>query len=168
MKQNKLKAFVLAFLACLTLYAYAQPAQALCACEQMAPELQEEAADLVFIGKSLGASEEAGNGIWTTLSVESIKKQNDAAKIIMTAMVMGNQQRVRIAQKLSNCNFMFEEGKKYLVFAIIAQSEKGVGYLSTGQCAGTKEIIEDTQAEEKVKESAPEQPSQEETENKGQ
>lgn len=158
MKKSILKTFFMAFAACLSLYA--QTAHATCTCEQMAPESQEQVADAVFIGTTLGPSEEAGNGIWTTLSVENMKKQTDEAKIIMNAVVMAGEERVRIAQKLSNCNFPFEEGKKYLVFASIAQSEKGVGYMTTGQCAGTKEITEETQTEEK--------PSQEPTETKGQ
>lgn len=166
MKKSALKTFFAALALCLSLFA--QTAHATCTCEQMAPELQEQAADAVFIGTTLGPSEKAGNGIWTTFSLETMKKQSDEAKIIMNAVVMAGEQRVRIAQKLSNCNFMFEAGKKYIVYAIIAQSEKGVGYLSTGQCAGTKEFTEEAQTEEKTEPAAPELPNQEPTETKGQ
>ncbi len=159
------KKIIMFFLACLSGFLlYAGHAEAICSCEQVAPEAQEAAADAIFIGKTLGSSEEAGNGIWTTLIVESMKKETEAAKIIMAATVMPGEQRIRIAQRLSNCNFLFEANKTYLVYAIIAQSEKGVGYLSTGQCAGTKEITEEPQGQEDL----PEQKSEEQTENKGQ
>ncbi|MCL4677233.1 MAG: hypothetical protein KJ017_01415 [Alphaproteobacteria bacterium] len=159
------KKIITLFLACLSGFLlYTGQAKAICACEQAAPEVQEAAADAIFIGKTIGPTEAAGNGIWTTLVVESMKKETEAAKIIMAATVMPGEQRVRIAQRLSNCNFVFEADKTYLVYAIIAQSEKGVGYLSTGQCAGTKEITEEPQAQEDL----PEQKSEEQTENKGQ
>lgn len=166
MKKNTLTFLALSI--CVSFMVLPTKVWAECSCELMSSEAQETAADAIFTAKTLGPSEEANNGIWTTMALQTIQKETDSSKPLLSALMVGDERKIRLAQKISVCNFNFEEGKTYKVFAMLAKTQQGVDYLTTGQCAGTKEITEETQAEEKVKESAPEQPAQEQTENKGQ
>lgn len=112
-----------------------------CVCKPTTPEVQEESAHAIFIATALGESEKAANGIWTVFAIELVEKETDEAKILLNEIEIADKKRVRIAQKLSECNFIFEQDKIYRIFATIAQSEQGVGYLTTSQCSGTLHVV---------------------------
>ncbi|MBK6895205.1 MAG: hypothetical protein IPH06_01260 [Alphaproteobacteria bacterium] len=134
------KLYVL-FALCLTGSLFSPSVHAdVCSCEMQEEKALFEKASAVFSANSITPTETANNALWNTFVVTNIEKTDKDSELLISSYEINGDKRAKIAQKTSDCNFSFEEGKHYRVFATLKQTQKGIPYFSTSQCSGTKEI----------------------------
>ncbi len=121
-----------------------------CVCDNLSDETLYEQASAVFSAKSITATETANNALWNTFVITHIEKADKNSQLLIDSYEINGEKKAKIAQKISDCNFIFNEGREYKIYATQKITQKGKPYFTTAQCTGTKEITvpEDSKKDE--------------------
>ena len=122
------------------LFGFIAPAYA-CECKFYTEEEKLLNADAVFTGTSLEVQQWRHGILWDNIvPIEMIKTNEVASKFMPETTDSEETEIVLIQEHKSTCNYTFEKGKVYKIYAFVNDKNENFVYLSTNKCTGTKEI----------------------------